>query len=388
MERIESFLQERRDENLLRVLRPANKRSDGKIFFGDKEMIDLSSNDYLGLSSHPKMKEVVKSAVDQYGAGASASRLLSGDLNLHHELEEKIAMFKKKESALLFNSGYQANVGIISSICKQGDLIFSDKLNHASIIDGILLSGATFHRFLHNNMDHLKTLLEQHRPKAKQALIITETIFSMDGDKAPLKDIVRLAREYSCLIMVDEAHATGVFSADGSGMVSEEGLSSDIDIIMGTFSKALGSFGAYVGCSQLLKDYLINSSRSFIYSTALPPSVVAANLASLDLVREEVFRRKSLLENSNYFRNRLIDRGFQTKGSSQIVPLILGDNQSAINMALLLETARYRVLPIRYPTVAKNQARIRFSLNYYHQKDMLEKLIESICEINKVCVLR
>ena len=382
MDGIEKFLKERKENNLLRVLRPADSRGEGKIYFKDKGYFDFSSNDYLGLSDHPGLKNASKRGIEKWGTSASASRLLSGDLELHHKLEEETATFKGKQSALVFNSGYQANVGIISALCKRGDAVFSDRLNHASIVDGILLSGARFFRFRHNDTDHLESLLKKERNKFRETLIITETIFSMDGDRCPLKEIVELKERYNCILMVDEAHATGIFGRCGSGVVEEEGLIKKVDLIMGTFSKALGSFGAYIAGSKKIKDYLINSSRSFIYSTALPPSVIAANLASLDLIKEEPFRRNKLLENSNYFRQELKKRGFNVRGSSQIVPLIPGDSEKTIGLSQELRNRGYWVLPIRPPTVPKGESRLRFSLTYHNTKEILERLINDICEIS------
>ena len=381
MDRIEQFLKERSKKSLLRILRPANLRREGKIYFKDKEYIDFSSNDYLGLSNHPGLKSACKKAAEQLGTSASASRLLSGDLDIHHQLEEEIARFKGKGSALVFNSGYQANLGIISSLCEKGDVIFCDRLNHASIIDGIMLSGVRFFRFMHNDLNHLESLLKKERNKFRDSLIVTETVFSMDGDRAPLKELVKLKEKYDCKIMVDEAHTTGIFGESGSGVVEEEGLTDRIELIMGTFSKALGSFGAYLACSRKTADYLINSCRSFIYSTALPPSVIAANLASLDLINKEPFRRRMLLENADYFRKELDRCGFKVKGSSQIIPLIVGDSKKAVKISRELEKRGYWVRAIRPPTVPAGEARLRFSLTYYHTKDILKRLIEDIGEV-------
>ncbi|MFH1776536.1 MAG: 8-amino-7-oxononanoate synthase [Candidatus Omnitrophota bacterium] len=374
MEQIEKFLQQQEQRQLLRGLCPADARGDGKIYFNGKEYIDFSSNDYLGLSNHPKIKQAVLKAVDKFGGSSSASRLLSGDLKLHHQLEEQTADFKGKEAALIFNSGYQANVGVISALYQKGDVIFSDKLNHASIVDGIGLSGARFFRFLHNDITHLKTLLKKERNKFKNALIITETIFSMDGDRAPVTDIVRLKEKYHCQIFVDEAHATGIFGKNGAGVVEEEGMTGDIDIIMGTFSKALGSFGAYVAVSNKIKKYLINTCRSFIYSTALPPAVISANLESINLIKQEPQRRKILLKNAGFFRTMLQHKGVSITGGSQIVPLILRENIKAMEYSKKLKDAGYWVVAIRPPTVPEGAARIRFSLTYNHTKEMLEKV--------------
>ena len=384
MGRIEEFLQKRKDEDLLRILRPAASRDKGSIHFKDNDYIDFSSNDYLGLSNHPELKEASRSATEKLGTSSSASRLLSGDLDMHHTLEEKVATFKGKEGALVFNSGYQANVGIIASLCNKSDVIFSDRLSHASILDGISLSGSRHFRFRHNDIEHLESLFKKERKNYKEALIITETIFSMDGDKAPLKELVALKERYNCKIMVDEAHATGIFGKEGSGIVEEEGLSERIDLIMGTFSKALGSFGAYLASSKSIVDFLINSCRSFIYSTALPPSIIAANLRSIDLIKNEPYRRIRLLENADYLRSELEKKGFKVKGSSQIIPLIVERSEKAIKLSQELQNRGYWILPIRPPTVPAGEARLRFSLTYNHTREMLERLINDICNINSL----
>jgi len=380
MGRVEEFLKKRQEDNLLRVLKPATSRGQGLRLSKGREFIDLSSNDYLGFTTHPKLKGASKEVVDRLGVGSSGSRLLSGDLDIFHELEEEIAQFKGKEKALIFNSGYQANVGIISAFCSRGDAIFSDKLNHASIIDGIVLSRAKFFRFAHFDLNHLEHLLKEQRHKFKEALIITESVFSMDGDKPALGELASLKEKYNCKLMVDEAHATGIFGKSGAGVAEEEGVVGKIDIIMGTFSKALGSFGGYVACSKSLVDYLINTARSFIYSTALPPSVIATNLASLELVKEEPERRKDLINNASYFHKCLKNLGFKIKGSSQIVPLIVSDNQKVIKISEELKRKGYWVLPIRPPTVPRGESRLRFSLTINHSKEILEKLIKDLCQ--------
>lgn len=382
MDRIKQLLKTREENSLLRILHPASKRANGKITIKGCEYLDFSSNDYLGLSDHPRILQAATEALEKFGLGASASRLLSGDLEIHHQLEEKTAQFKDKEAALIFNSGYQANIGIIGSLCQKEDVIFSDKLNHASIIDGVILSGARFFRFNHNNVEHLETLLKKERSKFKQALIITETIFSMDGDRCPLKDLIKLKEKYNCYLYVDEAHASGIFGKNGAGVAQEEGLSGRIDLIMGTFSKALGSFGGYLACSKKTKDYLINFARSFIYSTALPACIIAANLASLKLVQDEPERRRKLLEKADCFRQALKKQGLKVKGSSQIIPWVVGENQKAVDLSDKLKKRGYWTLPIRTPTVAASEARIRFSLSYAHSQVVLKKLADDINQIN------
>jgi len=380
-DRIGEFLSKRGKEGLLRRLKPASLRRQGKIYFDKKEYIDFSSNDYLGLSGHPKIIEAIRGATDEFGTASSASRLLSGDLQLHHRLEEKVAEFKNKEAALIFNSGYQANVGIISALFCKDDCIFSDRLNHASIIDGIILSGARLFRFRHNDMEHLESLIKKERAEFNRALIITETVFSMDGDRAPLKDVVRLKKEYDCQLMIDEAHATGIFGKNGTGLAEEAGAACDVDLIMGTFSKALAGFGAYLAASRKIIDYLINTSRSFIYSTALPPAVIAGNLASIDLIKEEPYRRAKLLECAQYFRDELRKIGLMVIGDSQIIPLIIGDNTRTLEFSKKLQEKGYWVLPIRTPTVPENEARLRFSLSFNHSRGILEGLINDISNI-------
>ncbi|MFA6320235.1 MAG: 8-amino-7-oxononanoate synthase [Candidatus Omnitrophota bacterium] len=381
MEEIKEFLKTRSAEGLLRKLRPASGRRSGLIQLGGKEYVDFSSNDYLGLSNHPALIEAAKEASDKYGVGSSGSRLLSGDNDIYHKLEEKTAEFKGKEKALVFNSGYQANVGILSALYGEGDVIFSDKLNHASIVDGLMLSGVKFFRFKHNDNAHLESLLEKERFKFKRALIITETIFSMDGDRPDLKGLVALKEKFDCAIMVDEAHATGIFGPRGSGIVEAEGLTDKIDLIMGTFGKALGSFGAYLASSGDVIDYMVNKCRSFIYSTALPPATIACNLAGIELVKKEPHRRQELLRSAEYLRNILKERGFDVNGSSQIIPVIIGDNNKTVKAAEALQAKGYWVLPIRPPTVPQGEARLRFSLSFDHKTTVLKRLADDISQI-------
>lgn len=378
MSDIHEFLQERKERELLRRLRPAELRKGGRIIFDGCEYFDFSSNDYLGLSDNPYMKDASVKAIEKYGTGASASRLLSGDLRLHHVLEEKTALFKRRESAIVFNSGYQANIGIIGSLCKKNDAVFLDKLSHASIIDGAALSGVKFFRFRHNDIDHLEALLKKERDKYKNCLIITETVFSMEGDRAPIKELIEIKEKFGCSIMADEAHATGIYGERGSGILEEDDISGSVDFVMGTFSKALGSFGAYLACSKEVKEYLVNVCRSFIYSTALPPGVIMANLASLELVAKEPHRRKHLLENTRYFRNELTNLGFDVRGNTQIVPVILKDSHRAVRYSDALREKNFWVLPIRTPTVPEKEARLRFSVTYNHDREILYNLVNTL----------
>ncbi|MHB8782241.1 MAG: aminotransferase class I/II-fold pyridoxal phosphate-dependent enzyme, partial [Desulfobacteria bacterium] len=279
----QDFLDERERRQLLRRLVPSSGRAPALAVRDGREYVDFSSNDYLGLSSHPALVAAAREALDRYGVGSGASRLMSGDLAIHHELEDSVAVFKGSEAALVFNSGYQANTGIIPALFGRRDAVFADQLCHASQLDGALLSRAKLLRFRHNDPEHLDRMLEKHRGAFERALVMTESVFSMDGDLAPLAALLAVCRRRRCLLMVDEAHATGVFGPQGRGCVEAEGLAGQVDLVMGTFSKALGGFGAYLAASRTVIDYLVNTARSFIYSTALPPPVIAADLAALRL---------------------------------------------------------------------------------------------------------
>lgn len=383
MEEIEIFLKDRESKGLLRTLTAAQARRPGRIFLDGKEFVDFSSNDYLGLSDHPKIKQAAKEAVEKFGCGACASRLLSGDLQIHHDLEDATAVFKRKPAALVFNSGYQGNLGIISSMYGSGDAIFCDRLSHASIIDGIRLSGGKLFRFRHNDAGHLETLLKTNRRNFKKVLIVTESVFSMDGDIAPLKELAELKEKFNCKLMADEAHATGIFGETGSGIVEQFGLSESVDLVMGTFSKALGGFGGYLACSKKIKDYLVNCCRSFIYSSALPGQIIASDIKAIEIIRDEPGRRRTLLANAEFFRRRLQLAGLDIKGLSQIIPLIVKDSNKAVELSGRLRDKGYLALPIRPPTVAKGQARLRFSLTTGHDKKMLEAVADEIIEIEK-----
>lgn len=375
--KIKKILKNRQKQNLLRDLNMVSFCDKGKIRIGEKEYINFSSNDYLGLSTHSEIISKARQGAN-IRAGATSSRLLTGTTSLHHALEERVAEFKKKPASLIFNSGYQANVGIISAFLGKGDAVFSDRSNHASIIDGIRLSGAKLFRFRHNDAAHLKELLEKERYNYRSALIVTETVFSMDGDISPLKGIADLKEKYDSMLMVDEAHATGIFGENGTGISEKENVTDKVDIIMGTFSKALGSFGAYAAMSGEFKKYLVNTCRSFIYSTALPPAVIAANLAALKIIKTEPHRRVKLLENADYLRKRLMEEGLKTKGNSQIIPLMVGENAPAVSMSEFLKKKGYWAAAVRPPTVPRGEARLRLSLCFHHEREQIDKFIGSV----------
>lgn len=378
--RIARFLEERKKEDLFRTLKQVSCEGAGKIRIDGKEYINFSSNDYLGLSTDKRILSAASRALSR-SFGSSASRLMTGTRELHQELEEKVAKFKNKPAALVFNSGYQANVGIISALLSKDDCVFSDRLNHASIVDGIKLSGSRLFRFRHNDARHLEELLSKHRKDYKGALIVTETVFSMDGDIAPLEEIARLKEKYDSMLMVDEAHATGIFGPKGSGITEEKNLSGKVDVVMGTFSKALGAFGAYAASSPEICDYLVNTCRSFIYSTSLPEAVVAADIAAIDIAEKEPFRRERLLSNARRLREMLKDKGFKVLGDTQIIPVVTGDNKDAVLLSEGLKEKGYWVLPVRPPTVPSGEARLRVSLTYDHPGEMLDKFAEDLSSL-------
>jgi 8-amino-7-oxononanoate synthase len=378
---IKTFLADREEQDLLRTLKPVSARRRGRIVQAGKEYIDFSSNDYLGLSEHPLLVRAGQQALEVFGTASSASRLMSGDLELHHQLEETVAQWKGAQAALVFNSGYQANCGIISALYGKADCVIADKLVHASILDGIALSGARLFRFRHNDPDHARYLLKKERRAFKKALIVTESVFSMDGDRAPLRALTVLKREYHGEFMVDEAHASGVFGERASGLVEEEGVGEDVDLVMGTFSKALGGFGAYLATDRLTRDYLINTCRSFIFSTALPPAVIAINLAGISVAMSEPERRGRLLDQARLLRRLLGQKGFTVKGDAQIVPVVFGSAKKTLALSSLLREKGYWALAVRPPTVPENESRLRFSVSYYHDARVIREVADVLKEI-------
>ena len=342
-----------------------------------QEVILLSSNNYLGLANHPSLKQAAKKALDQFGSGSGASRLISGSMTLHRQLEKKVADLKGTEAALLFPSGYQANLGILSSLVGRDDTIFSDALNHASIIDGCRLSHAAVKVYRHNDMGHLRELLSTTSKNGKW-LIVTDAVFSMDGDLAPLEKIVSLAKKYQASIMVDEAHSTGVFGPNGSGLVSELRLQEEIEVQMGTFSKALGSFGAYLAGSQNLVEWILNRARSFIYTTAPPPQIAATSIAALDILRKEPERKILLWENAAFLAQGLMDLGYTLGASnSPIIPIIIGDPVRTVQLSISLFKKGVFAYAVRPPTVPENTSRLRLVAISSHTKSQLEYTLKA-----------
>lgn len=335
------------------------------IHVDGKEMLNLSSNDYLGLSTNPRLIEEFRAETDVMALAYSAasSRLLSGNHPYYNLLEEDLADLYDKESALVFNSGYHANIGILPALAGKHDLIIADKLVHASIIDGLRLSEAQMLRYRHLDYEYLRSILLTHREEYENVFIVTESVFSMDGDVADLQQLCELKKEFEAFLYVDEAHAIGVRGTNGLGCCEEQACTEDIDFIIGTFGKAFASMGAFVVCEGIFRDYLVNTQRSLIFTTALPPVNVAWTRFVLNRMPEFYDLRVKLSGIASRLREVLADKGFETRGSSHIVPMICGSNENSVEMAELLQDNGFFALPVRYPTVPKNEARIRFSLN-------------------------
>ena len=337
-----------------------------------KTLVSFSCNDYLGLSHHPKVMKAAKGAVDNYGTGAGASRLVTGNVPLYDELEAALARYKGTEDACVFGSGYLANIGTIPTLASAGDLILADKFIHACMIDAARLSGATVMRFAHNHMEHARTLLESNRSEYHHCLILTESVFSMDGDCALLQSLKQISDEFDAWLMVDDAHGMGVLPTNLEGM-----------IVMGTLSKALGSYGGYVCGSQTLVSYLKTAARSLIFSTGLPPSALATSIAALDLIQTDHSRGEKALANARLFTSL----AGLPPAQSAIVPLILKDNDEALKASSLLENSGFLVAAIRPPTVPANTARLRFAFSALHTAEQIKALADIINEQGWVCRL-
>lgn len=370
------------EQTLQRDIPPVDYGADLRITWQGRRVLNLASNNYLGLSRRPDIIDAAQKAVDQYGAGAGASRLVTGNYFPYQQLEQEIADFKGQESALVLGSGFATNLAILAALANRNTVVYSDRLNHASIIDGIKLSGAKHVRYRHNDMAHLAQCMEQHRD-ARRALLVTDSVFSMDGDIAPLKELVALCKARNTLIIVDEAHSTGVHG-QGRGLAHEQGLSPDIHVHMGTFSKAFGSYGGFVAGAAPLIDLIRNKGRSFIFSTALPPAVIGANLAAVRFVREHPDEGARLLNISADIRHELLNMGFDVGDSvTQIIPIMMQENEAALSAREFLLERGVLVAAIRPPTVPQGAARLRLSLRADIDTRGLELLLDSFAALKQ-----
>ena len=370
------------EKKLIRHINSFDKTG-GIIFQNNKRILNFSTNDYLNLSNHPYVKEKAIKATEKYGAGSGSSRLVSGTLSIHEELEAKIAHHKNYPDALVFGSGYMANIGIIPSLANRKDVIISDRLVHSCILDGIKLSGAKHVRFKHNDLISLKTRLQECSDIQNKKIIVVESVYSMDGDLAPLKEIFALAEKHNALLMVDEAHATGTIGNSGRGLINQLGLESKIPFAMGTMSKGIGSYGGFIACSNNFKKLLIQEASSFIYTTALPPSAISASIAAIEIMERESSLGLNLQKKSTKFRKIMNESGIDTMNSkSQIIPIVIGDNQKTLNIAERLSKEGIIVGAIRPPTVPEGSARLRVSISLAHTEEDLifaaEKIIKAV----------
>jgi len=370
MSEIEERLAELERLGLSRRLRLVSGPQGPTVLLDGRPMLLLCSNNYLGLADHPRVREAAADAAMRWGVGAGASRLVSGTMTIHGRLEERLAAFKGSEACLLFGSGYLANIGVIGALAGPGNTIFSDELNHASIVDGCRLARAEVVVYRHRDVEHLEWSLHRHggrRDGRETRLIVTDSLFSMDGDVAPLGEIAELAGVYGARVMVDEAHATGSLGPDGRGAVAQAGLEGEIDVLIGTLGKALGSYGAYACASAEMVRFLINTARPLIFSTAPPPPAVAGALAALDLLQERPHRVQRLRSNARVLRSALADEGFPVAETDmQIVPLIVGEEQAAARLCQEAIERGVFAQAIRPPTVAAGSSRLRLTAMASH----------------------
>jgi len=361
---------------LKRTLKTVDGPQGPRVIINGREFLLLCSNDYLGLANHTRLKDAAKKAIDEYGVGAGASRLVSGNTAMHEALEDRIKRFKGTAAALVFNSGYTANIGLITALADRHTEIFSDRLNHASIVDACALSLAKVKRYRSRDVGSLEGLLR--KSIARRKLIVTDGVFSMDGTIAPVNDIAGLLDKHNATLIIDDAHATGVLGARGKGTLEEFGVTHPSIIQMGTLGKALGSFGAFVAGTKALIDLLISKSRPFIFTTALPPAICAASIEAINIVEEEPDRRTRLKTNYEYLRAGLEAQGLQTLGSTQIIPVIAGEAEKAVKASERLLEAGVFMQAIRPPTVPAGSSRLRITAMATHTKADLDLAIDAI----------
>jgi len=370
------------EQNLLRQLRRVDSPQSPRIEIGGKIFLNFSSNDYLGLANDPVLKDAAAKVIEKFGAGAGASRLICGSLSPFHELEEALADFKNTEAALTFSSGYITAIGTICALLGKDDVIILDKLVHASVVDAAKLSGAKLRVFAHNDLNDLEKILKWTRSQLanhkSQTLIVTESVFSMDGDASPLQEIVGLKNKFSAWLMVDEAHATGIFGKNGRGLAEESGVSDQIEIQMGTLGKAIGASGGYICGSRALIDFLVNRARSFIFSTAPVPAAAAAARAAIEFIQTKSgeARRKLLWQRIKRFNSRFKIQN--SKFQSAIIPVLIGDENKAVETADKLRKKNIFVPAIRYPTVARSKARLRVTLTAAHSTEDIFRLVDAL----------
>jgi len=376
-------LDQLRRQGLFRPLRVLDSAQDTEVIVDGKRVLNLSSNNYLGLTTHPRLKAAMIEATEKWGAGSGAVRTIAGTMTVHEDLERRLAEFKHTDASLVLQSGFTANLGVLQSLVKEGDVIISDELNHASIIDGIRLSKAERSIFKHRDMDDLERHLEMHREK-RVKLVVTDGVFSMDGDIAPLPAIVERAERFGALVMVDDAHASGVLGKNGRGSVNHFGLDGRVDLQMGTLSKAIGVLGGYVAGPQSVRDFLIHRARPFLFSTSHPPGVAAACIAAIDVLLAEPERIDRLWKNTARFKEGLKRLGFETGASeTPITPVIVGKGAVAMDFSDRLFKLGVFAQGIGFPTVAEGRARIRTIVTSVHTDAQLDRALDAFARAGK-----
>ncbi len=381
---IDDNIQTLKDEGVYRKLPINYGPCDHVINLNGRKVINLSSNNYLGLATHPRVMAASKQAIDDYGVGAGSVRTIVGNQDLLEELEDLLAEFKQEEAVMAFQSGLNCNIGTIQAITAKGDLIISDALNHASIIDGVRLSKADKAVYKHNDMDDLKRILEAKRQDYNNVLIITDGVFSMDGDLAPLDEIVKLAEEFNCLTYVDDAHGSGVLGRGGRGTIDHFNLHGKVDFIIGTLSKAIGVIGGYVATKANVKDWLLHRARPLLFSTALPPAATAATIESVKLLMESEEHTNKLWDNATFFKKAMKELGFDI-GHSQtpITPVMIGEEAKTMAFSKALLEAGVFVSGIVFPTVPKGKGRLRVMISASHTKEDLTQAINAFEKVGK-----
>ncbi len=363
-----------------RVLETEQKAT---VVMDGREVITLSSNNYLGLTVHPRLRQAAIEAIERYGVGSGAVRTIAGTMTLHNELEEKLARFKHTEASLTMQSGYATNLGVISALMQENDLIISDELNHASIIDGIRLCKSPRKVFRHKDMTDLRRVLEESKG-ANKVMVVTDGVFSMDGDIAPLAEIVALAEQYGAFVLVDDAHASGVLGKNGRGSVSHFGLDGRVALQVGTLSKGIGALGGYVACSQDMRDFLLNRARPVLFSTSHPPSVVATCIAALDILESDNSLVERLWENTSLFKKGLVQLGFNTgQSETPITPVIVGAAPLAVKLSTRLFEEGVFAQAIVFPTVSVDKCRVRTIVTALHTHEELTKALEVFERVGK-----
>jgi glycine C-acetyltransferase len=385
MEFLRDELEELKRQGLYRSLFELQSAQEPVSVINGRRVINLSSNNYLGLTTHPRLKRAAIEAIERYGVGSSAVRTIIGTMTLHEQLERKIAQFKGTPAAITFQSGFTTNVACCQSLMtSEEDLLISDELNHASIIDGARLAKAPRQIYRHRDMAHLEQILRTHGKGRRRILIVTDGVFSMDGDVAPLPDIVELAEKYGAIVMVDDAHASGVMGPNGRGTPSHFGLTDKIQIQIGTLSKAVAALGGYVACSQELRDYLIHKARPFLFSSSHPPSVAATCIAAIEVMLEEPERIARLWEHTRYFKGHLKEMGFDTgQSETPITPVIVGDTAKAMRLSDRLFEEGVFAQGIGYPTVPRGKERVRTIVTSEHTRDQLDEALAAFRKVGR-----